>query len=270
VSQRYGMRRTREELQRIMAHYERSWLETFRFVRRVSFDYDIRRDSHYVTISFRNEYHIRHELALDEVRMGGLQEVEEWFRYVEGSIAAYCRQYDEPRLRYLTPMYIGIDPIGQITARHESATTTRMMADEVEYQRRQQMQIMQEAWTRIYQDNFADVFDRHLGHNKEAEDKAKTLFKSVAGEMAFKTLDGGKALPVKGSKGTDYLLHKKASFCIERPSDGARLCAVVPGVPLWDHLLGIKLMVENDEPLFLKTANVSGAVNLTPGAINWL
>jgi hypothetical protein len=56
---------------------------------------------------------------------------------------------------------------------------------------------------------------------------------------------------------------------VERPSDGAKLCAVVPGVPLWDHLLGIKLMVEHDEAKFLATANVSGAVDMRPGVIGW-
>jgi hypothetical protein len=43
-------------------------------------------------------------------------------------------------------------------------------------------------------------------------------------------------------------------------------------VPLWDHLLGIKLMVENDEPRFLKTANVSagsyGGLTLTQAFID--
>jgi len=107
-------------------------------------------------------------------------------------------------------------------------------------------------------------------YTTEADAKAKELFKTVAGKQAFDTLDVGKPLPLKGSKGTEYTLHKRATFCVERPSDGARLCAVVPGVPLWDHLLGIKLMIENDEPKFLATANVSGAVDMRPGAINYM
>lgn len=88
--------------------------------------------------------------------------------------------------------------------------------------------------------------------------KAKDLFKLACGKKAFDTLEAGNGLAITGSAGTEYRLHKRASFCVERVSDGAQLCAVVPGVPLYDHLLGIKLMVENDEKKFLKTANVSG------------
>lgn len=91
-----------------------------------------------------------------------------------------------------------------------------------------------------------------------AEKKAEKLFIESAGKPAFDTLAAGKPLPLTGSSGGKYTLHKRASYCVERIKDRAKLCAVVPGVPLWDHLLGIKLMVENDEPRFLKTANVSG------------
>lgn len=93
---------------------------------------------------------------------------------------------------------------------------------------------------------------------ENAEARARELFERVAGRPAFEALEAGKTWPLTGSAGTQYLLHRKASFCIERPSDGAQLCAVVPGVPLYDHLLGIKLMVETDEPRFLEVANVSG------------
>src|SRR3990167_4777600 len=79
----------------------------------------------------------------------------------------------------------------------------------------------------------------------------------TCGKKAFDTLKSGKPLPITGSQGTKYTLHKRASYCVERVSDNARLCAVVPGVPLWDHLLGIKLMIEHDEPKFLETANVA-------------
>lgn len=92
----------------------------------------------------------------------------------------------------------------------------------------------------------------------KATEKAKDLFKLACGAKAFETLDSGKPLPTIGSKGTKYTLHKRSTYCVERTKDGAKLCAVVPGVPLWDHLLGIRLMVENDEPAFLKTANVAG------------
>ena len=95
-------------------------------------------------------------------------------------------------------------------------------------------------------------------YDEEADTKAKELFVSVAGQDAYQTLEAGKPLPIKGSEGTDYRLFRRATYCVERPSDGARLCAVVPGVPMYDHLLGIKLMVEHDEPAFLRAANVSG------------
>ena len=95
----------------------------------------------------------------------------------------------------------------------------------------------------------------------EADKKAKQLFISAAGQRAYDTLEAGKPLPINGSQGTDYQLFRRATYCVERPSDGARLCAVVPGVPMYDHLLGIKLMVEHDEPAFLRVANISSGHN---------
>lgn len=91
-----------------------------------------------------------------------------------------------------------------------------------------------------------------------AETRSKDLFKLACGTEAFETLEAGGALPINGSKGTKYTLHKRAIYCVTRVNDGASLCAVVPSVPLWDHLLGIKLMVENDEYAFLQKANISG------------
>lgn len=91
-----------------------------------------------------------------------------------------------------------------------------------------------------------------------AEKKAEALFVQTAGQVARDELANGFGLQVKGSAGGDYVLHKKRSYCVTRVSDGAQLCAVVPGVPLWDHLLGIKLTIEHDEPEFLRKANVAG------------
>ena len=85
----------------------------------------------------------------------------------------------------------------------------------------------------------------------EVEERAEALFKMICGEEAHRVLNRG-PLPITGSSGTQYTLHKRAQYCVER--DGVGFCAVVPNVPLWDHLLGIKLLVENDEPSFLKTA----------------
>ena len=98
-------------------------------------------------------------------------------------------------------------------------------------------------------------------HNPQADKRAADLFLLTAGKWAFDKLQKGEPLPLVGSQGTAYTLHKRASFCVERVRDGASLCAVVPGVPLWDHLLGIKLMIENDEPKFLKTANVARSLS---------
>lgn len=92
----------------------------------------------------------------------------------------------------------------------------------------------------------------------ESDDKAKALFIAVAGQDAYDKLEATHTIQVVGSKGGRYFLYRRATYCVTRESDGVRLCAVVPGVPLWDHLLGIKLMIEHDEPRFLKTANVSG------------
>lgn len=102
---------------------------------------------------------------------------------------------------------------------------------------------------------FADCFQP----DRKANEKAEELFMLVCGKEAFDTLKSGKPLPITGSKGTKYTLHKRSSYCVERVSDNARLCAVVPNVPLWDHLLGIKLMIEHDEQKFLETANVAHA-----------
>lgn len=96
-----------------------------------------------------------------------------------------------------------------------------------------------------------------IGWGDAAETRARNLFLAVAGVAAVETMEAGKPLRIKGSEGTRYLLFKRAAYCVERESDGTRLCAVVPGVPLWDHLLGVKLMVEGDEPAFLAAANVA-------------
>lgn len=103
----------------------------------------------------------------------------------------------------------------------------------------------------------------------KAEKKSRDLFIIGAGKKAYDTINAGKGLPITGSKGTKYTLHKRAAYCIERPKDGAKLCAVVPGVPLFDHLLGIKIMVENDEPKFLSIANVSPGESRRPAFNFW-
>lgn len=110
--------------------------------------------------------------------------------------------------------------------------------------------------------SYSGFFNLSLTPEQEkANEKARDLFKMVAGAKAYETLDKMKPLPITGSQGTAYTLHNRATYCVERVKDQAKLCAVVPGVPLWDHLLGIKLMIEHDEPKFLKTANVSAPLS---------
>ena len=92
----------------------------------------------------------------------------------------------------------------------------------------------------------------HPGHRK-----ARELFIKTAGLDAYQMLNNGGELLVTGSAGTPYVLTKRASFCLRNTRTGVEYCAVVPGVPLWDHLLGVKLMVEHDEPQLLAVANSS-------------
>lgn len=113
----------------------------------------------------------------------------------------------------------------------------------------------------------------HLGidpaHDEKAEGKAKDLFISVAGIKAFESLERDVGWKIFGNVTKDaYYLYKRASFCITRCKDAVKFCAVVPGVPLWDHLLGIMLMVQHDEARFLRVANKSG--ELRPGAVIWV
>lgn len=92
----------------------------------------------------------------------------------------------------------------------------------------------------------------------KAEAKAEALFQRFAGAAPMALLKSGKPIALTGSAGGRYNLFARRAYCVERQPDGARMCAVVPGVPLYDHLLGIKLTIEADEPRFLKTANVAG------------
>lgn len=96
---------------------------------------------------------------------------------------------------------------------------------------------------------------------EKAEVRAKALFERVAGKDALAAVQGA-GLHMTGSAGTAYVLHAKMAYCVTRVKDRAKMCAVVPGVPMYDHLLGIKMIVEHDEPEFVRTANVSPQVFL--------
>ena len=168
-----------------------------------------------------------------------------WWTHVERDIIYYCDRF--------------AGSIGN-QQEYQSAVMAQQYADFGLY--RQQTpafnQQMQEAAMGLRQ--YQDIFNWGLEcapPNEAAEKRAVELFLMACGKEAFDTLKSGKPLPITGSQGTKYTLHKRAAYCVERVSDNAKLCAVVPGVRLWDHLLGIKLMIEHDEPKFLETANVS-------------
>jgi len=119
---------------------------------------------------------------------------------------------------------------------------------------------MQAVLTEASVQQYRRQLDQRMGwapENEAAQKRAEELFLMICGKKAFDTLKSGKPLPITGSQGTKYKLHKRASYCVERVSDNERLCAVVPGVPVFDHLLGIKLMVEHEEEHFLKIANIA-------------
>lgn len=138
---------------------------------------------------------------------------------------------------------------------------------EMEWRRRERPQSIHEEMRRADQEiarftgldrRFIETFTDFSIDHSETERRSEELFRKTAGELAWNLLKHGKRILIRGSEGGAYRMIKQASYCITRESDGARMCAVVPGVPLWDHLLGIKLTIEQDEPRFLRTANVSG------------
>lgn len=176
----------------------------------------------------------------DEYQMGGREEFARWLETIRQDVESRHERWELSRPVVAPPPRRQFDEWFDMSMRVDH----QRLLSELIAQR-----LDAEIWTAFAGATTADP---------KAETKSKDLFRAVAGQKAFDALEAGKGWPLTGSNGTKYTLHKRASYCIERPKDGAKLCAVVPGVPLWDHLLGIKLMVEHDEPKFLKTANVSG------------
>lgn len=136
------------------------------------------------------------------------------------------------------------------------------------YSIRYSMREAREAWPELPNPNVAEIrsfqiSSQHLQTNL-AEEKAKALFRKTAGDTAWTLLNNKKPLPITGSLGTAYLLHNRRTYSVSRVKDGAELCAVVRDVPLWDHLLGLKLIIEHNEPSFLKIANVSLGRQINP------
>lgn len=188
-----------------------------------------------------------HAIGAGELRMGGPPELGRWFRTVEHDVEHHIDRYraDHPTLAHNQYRGAGITSAFLDEAQDITEETTRHLMLYGSSRFRYGPSVIPR-WTDIADDT------------PEAIERAQDLFKLGAGQAAFDTLRAKKPLPITGSQGTKYLLLNKATFCIQRVSDNALLCAVVPGVPLWDHLLGIKLMVEHDEPAFLKIANVAG------------
>lgn len=193
---------------------------------------------------------LQHSIGAGELRMGGPLELARWFRTVEHDVEHHIDRY---RRSLLVP-----PPDDRI----QGAGITSAFLDEAQDTTEQYARHLLTYGSATFRyDPSAILRWDHFSQDAdtpEAIERAQDLFKLGAGQAAFDTLKANKPLPITGSQGTKYLLLKKATFCIQRVSDNALLCAVVPGVPLWDHLLGIKLMVEHDEPAFLKIANVAG------------
>lgn len=191
----------------------------------------------------RGDETLEYTLTDDELMMGGYEAARHWIKAVDRDIWERCGRY-------------------------RPETATNRTATEIMTRQREVDRLMRES---VSLAPFFVGVDR--ASNPQADERAADLFKLTAGTEAFDTLNAGKPLPITGSNGTAYTLHNRASYCVERVSDGAKLCAVVPSVPLWDHLLGIKLMVEQDEPKFLKTANVAQGmmiVGTVPNPLTWV
>lgn len=191
------------------------------FVVRTQVVEDICNDSMWLQVDYINDHHERFSFSHWESAMGGGDAFRQWAQHVTERVRRtherLVQEHGEPRVR--------------LDVLYGTATLNPRMVVGIDWG--------------------SPRFDA------KAESTAEALFMATAGECAHKEMVKRGWTAIKGSKGTDYQLHKRATYCIERPKDGRKLCVVVPGVPLWDHLLGVKLMVEHDEPRFLKTANIA-------------
>lgn len=203
----------------------------------------------------------KYELMHDEHR---------WFRILSDE----ARPRYEANLQYVDsltrvePRWIGADPaapLGDLTATQtirdgdEEWAARQRRIDECYVERLDEMATRALTYDPIRFGEFTvDSFAPQRDPKRTKADKrAEELFLKVAGKQAHDQLNHG-GLKLTGSKKGKYTLHPKMTYCVTRDKDGAQMCAVVPGVPLYDHLLGIKVMIEQDEPMFVKTANVTG------------
>lgn len=247
-SQRYRQAVT---IRRLLSDFERRCRETIRMVRSVRFEQNVNLEVFICSVRFRYGDDQNYSLLFDELRMeDAVVSLTCWLESISGDIRERARlleeRYAPQRAMQRSAMRAYQEQILEMFTSMPSILDQRTMMREMG----------------IDFDVIGVDLARDSG-NTEADKKARELFKTTAGEAAYNALAAGKAIPIRGSQGTKYQLYPQATYCVERESDGARLCAVVPGVPLWDHLLGIKLMVEHDEPTFLATANVAAGITVS-------
>lgn len=230
------MRRVAEFIEAALNHFlQEGLLDEWRAIRH---DYEQQLE---VRVRVGNGWR-RFVLTEYELAMGGIDEARRWLERVRQNLQEMRRRQEPQR------MWAGIDE----AANFDEVFFRNLVPGGIVFHREGRPPTAEE----FAQQRAVDAL--RAKQREEADAKARALFARVVGETAAKELEMGHCLPLLGSVGGRYELRKKASFCVRRPKDGVELCAVVPGVPLWDHLLGIKLVVETDEPRFLRTANASG------------
>ncbi len=189
--------------------------------------------SHFLTFTalFSDRYRVAWRIGEEEIYNG---DIERFLNVVEEGLVREAQVHQQGRNFHTLPG--PLEDYGRLEYEHQIRAYQNHHLEEI---------LRDDDWGNPF---FSD---------SEADKKAEGLFRNVAGDVAWQRLSKKQSLPITGSLGTKYLLHKQVTYCVTRVSDKAKFCAVVPKVPLWDHLLGIKLMVEHDEPKFLKVANVS-------------
>lgn len=225
-----------------MVRYTMRGFERDGLVRRYEWRQDINNDAYVLGCELRHGGRRQYRITGMEIMQGGPEAFMHWLDTVCMDIRARTQR---ERHGAMTTTEQRMRPVYQELYAREMAEIQRHISRQAE---------------RYFGTDLAETTEQTAAKQKakqKATKRSEELFLLACGKEAFDTLQAGKPLPLTGSKGTAYTLHKRSTYCVERPSDNARLCAVVPGVPLWDHLLGIKLMIENDEPKFLATANVA-------------
>ena len=212
------MRDWQREIDNFLRHLRRNGS-----VRQYSAGYDLHADHFRIRLQLSNREELDYALTEHEMRMDD-RALDHWIATVDRDVWERTGRYDPAREQAYDDvsgrsLMEGLDP----TSIRQAALLAQMMR-------------------------------ARRPRDPQADKKAEALFRQTAGAEAFEMLNAGQPLPMTGSKGTAYTLHKRSTYCVEDTA-GNKYCAVVPGVPLWDHLLGIKLMVEQDEDKFLRTAN---------------